>query len=75
MQLIPLTAPVFLQTKNKSVKMPILVSNQTPVNLLGRDALCKIGPTNLVFSIRSLYRHNRDRNAYDGCRAKSKCLL
>ncbi len=23
--------------------MPILVSNQTPVNLLGRDALCKIG--------------------------------
>ncbi len=23
--------------------MPILVSNQTPVNLLGRDALCKMG--------------------------------
>ncbi len=23
--------------------MPILVSNQTPVNLLGRDALCKLG--------------------------------
>ncbi len=39
MQLIPLTA----QTKNKSVTMPILVSNQTPVNLLGRDALCKLG--------------------------------
>ncbi len=23
--------------------MPILVSNQTPVNLLGRDVLCKLG--------------------------------
>ncbi len=32
-----------LQTENKSVTMPILVSNQTPVNLLGRDALCKMG--------------------------------
>ncbi len=40
MQLIPMKAPVCLQTKNKSVTMPILVSNQTPVNLLGRDALC-----------------------------------
>ncbi len=37
MQLIPMTAPVCLQMKN--VTMPILVSNQTPVNLLGRDAL------------------------------------
>ncbi len=35
MQIIPLTAAVYLQTKNKSVTMPILVSNQTPVNLLG----------------------------------------
>ncbi len=43
MQLIPMTAPVCLQTKNKSVTMPILVSNQTPVNLLGGDALCKMG--------------------------------
>ncbi len=43
MQLIPMKAPVCLQTKNKSVTMPILVSNQTPVNLLGRDALCKLG--------------------------------
>jgi len=43
MQLIPMTAPVCLQTKNKSITMPILVSNQTPVNLLGRDALCKMG--------------------------------
>ncbi len=43
MQLSPLTAPVCLQTKNKSVTKPILVSNQTPVNLLGRYALCKLG--------------------------------
>ncbi len=43
MQLIPMTAPVCLQTKNKSVTIPILVSNQTPVNLFGRDALCKLG--------------------------------
>ncbi len=38
-----MTAPVCLQTKNTSITMPILVSNQTPVNLLGRDALCKMG--------------------------------
>ncbi len=38
-----MTAPVCLQTKNKSVTMPILVSNQTPVNLLRRDFLCKMG--------------------------------
>ncbi len=38
-----MTAPVCLQTKNKSITMPILVSNQTPVNLLGRYALCKMG--------------------------------
>lgn len=43
MQLIPMTAPVCLQTKNKSVTLPVLVSNQTPVNLLGRDTLCKLG--------------------------------
>ncbi len=42
MQLIPMTALVCLQMKNKSVTMPTLVSNQTPVNLLGRDALCKL---------------------------------
>ncbi len=29
--------------EKKSTTMPILVSNQTPVNLLGRDALCKMG--------------------------------
>lgn len=43
MQLIPITAPVCLQTKDQSITMPILISNQTPINLLGRDALCKLG--------------------------------
>lgn len=43
MQLTPITAPVCLQTKNQSITMPILVSNLTPINLLGRDALYKLG--------------------------------
>jgi hypothetical protein len=42
-QLIPMTAPVRLTTDGKSVTIPILVSDQTPINLLGRDALCKMG--------------------------------
>ncbi len=42
MQLILMTALVCLQTKNESITMPIL-SKQTPVNLLGRNALCKMG--------------------------------
>lgn len=36
-----MTATVCLQTKTKSVKLPILLSDQTPVLLLGRDA-CKM---------------------------------
>jgi predicted aspartyl protease len=27
----------------KSATIPILVSDQTPINLLGRDALCRMG--------------------------------
>ena len=42
-QLIPITAPVCLQTKDQSITMPILISNQSLINLLGRDALCKLG--------------------------------
>lgn len=42
-QLIPMTAPVSFITRKGTVKIPILVSDQTPVNLLGRDALCKLG--------------------------------
>lgn len=42
-QLISMPAPVCIQAKNKSVTIPVLVSNQTPVNVLGRDALRKLG--------------------------------
>jgi hypothetical protein len=38
-QLIPMTAPVHLMTDGRSATLPILVSEQTPINLLGRDAL------------------------------------
>ncbi len=31
--------------------MPILVSNQTPVNLLGRDALCKLCPEGVYIEL------------------------
>lgn len=41
--LIPMTAQVCIQLNDKSVTMPILISSETPVNLLGRDALCKLG--------------------------------
>ena len=42
-QLIPLTAPVTLKLHGRAVTLPILVSETTPVNLIGRDALCKLG--------------------------------
>lgn len=42
-QLIPMTAPIRLTADDKSATIPILVSDQRPVNLLGRDALCKMG--------------------------------
>lgn len=42
-QLNPMTAPVRLTANSKSATIPILVSDQTPVNLLGRDALCQMG--------------------------------
>ena len=41
-QLIPMTAPVSIKTKDSEIKIPVLVSEQTPVNLLGRDAICKL---------------------------------
>ncbi len=72
MQIIPMTAPVCLQTKNKSVTMPILVSNQTSVHLLGRDALCKLW-LQIWCSPEEVYIDNRNRYSDDGCRAKSKC--
>ena len=42
-QLIPMTAPVMLKLYGRTATLPILVSDTTPVNLIGRDALCKLG--------------------------------
>ena len=42
-QLIPMTAPVMLKLYGRTAKLPILVSDTTPVNLIGRDALCNLG--------------------------------
>lgn len=44
-QLIPTTVPVVLSYKNQKAKIPILVSEQTPIGLLGRDALCQMNCT------------------------------
>lgn len=41
-QLIPMTVPARITTESSEIKIPILVSEQTPINLLGRDALCKL---------------------------------
>lgn len=41
-QILPKTAPVQLSAEGGTATLPILVSDQTPVNLLGRDALCKL---------------------------------
>ena len=42
-QLIPVTAPVTLELHGRTVKISILVSDTTLVNLIGRDALCSLG--------------------------------
>lgn len=42
-QLIPVTAPVSLTPHNKTMRIPILISEHTPINLLGCDALCDLG--------------------------------
>ena len=42
-QIIPFSAPITIEVNGKTVKMPILISEKTPVNLLGRDALCRLG--------------------------------
>ena len=44
-QLIPTTQPVELQYKDQKTKIPILVSEHTPIALLGRDALCRLNCT------------------------------
>ena len=42
LQTVPMTDPVQLTMENETVTLLILVSDQTPINLLGRDALCKL---------------------------------
>ncbi|XP_034146454.1 uncharacterized protein LOC117593909 [Esox lucius] len=42
-QLIPMTAPVKVTTSGRSIEIPILISEHTPVNLLDRGALCRLG--------------------------------
>ncbi|CAL9683188.1 unnamed protein product [Knipowitschia caucasica] len=41
-QLTPLSNPVPLHFQGKTIELPVLISEQTPINLLGRDALCKL---------------------------------
>ncbi len=41
-QLLPMTAPVSITLKDTEIRIPVLVSEHTPVNLLGRDAICKL---------------------------------
>lgn len=43
MQLIPFTDPVLIRFGKLWVEMPILISEHTPINLMGRDMLCGLG--------------------------------
>lgn len=47
---------VIIDETDQSIKLSILVSEQTPVNLLGRDALCRMNLSDLVFPRWSVYR-------------------
>ena len=44
-QLIPTTQPVTLQLQSQTAVLPILVSDKTPIGLLGRDALTRLNCT------------------------------
>lgn len=44
-QLNQLTVPVMIRLEDKVAKLPILIASHTPINLLGRDALCQLGVT------------------------------
>ena len=44
-QLIPTSCPVELKYSTRTVVLPVLISENTPVALLGRDAMCKLGCT------------------------------
>ena len=41
-QLIPLTSPIPVVIDGHTCTVPILISDDTPVNLIGRDVLCKM---------------------------------
>lgn len=41
-QLVPMSDPVPLQFQGKTIELRVLISEQTPINLLGRDAMCKM---------------------------------
>lgn len=47
---------VIIDETDQIIKLSILVSEQTPVNLLGRDALCRMNLSDLVFPRWSVYR-------------------
>ena len=42
-QIIPFSDPVLIQMDGREIRMPVLISDHTPINLLGRDALCRMG--------------------------------
>lgn len=44
-QLIPFTKPIDITYGDPRTKIPILVSEHTPIGLLGRDSLCKLNCT------------------------------
>ena len=48
--LTPISRPVPLEAWGKTIELPVLISSHTPVNLLGRDALCKLQCTILCTS-------------------------
>lgn len=48
-QLLSVTAPVQITSDEEEIKIPILVSNQTPANPLGRDALCEMKASILYY--------------------------
>ena len=42
-QLQPVTRPVELHYRNRKITLPVLISNNVPLNILGRDAICALG--------------------------------
>lgn len=42
-QMLPFSFPLNIQIGPYKITMPILLSSTTPVNILGRDVLCRLG--------------------------------